>query len=122
SRYIDTFGPVDPLDLLGAPAFIPRFARLRGRSTLRFYDEAVQEIISRRRALVDSGEEPPRDLLTLLLSARDPETGMGLPEASIGANVVTFINAGHETTANALTWTLYLLSQAPEWREKAEAE
>ena len=38
------------------------------------------------------------------------------------ANIVTFIAAGHETTANALTWTLYLLSQAPEWRERVEAE
>ena len=38
------------------------------------------------------------------------------------ANILTFINAGHETTANALTWTLYLLSQSPEWRERAEAE
>ena len=38
------------------------------------------------------------------------------------ANIVTFINAGHETTANALTWTLFLLSQSPEWRERAEAD
>ena len=38
------------------------------------------------------------------------------------ANIVTFIGAGHETTANALTWTLYLLSQSPEWRERVEAE
>jgi cytochrome P450 len=49
--------------------------------------------------------EPPRDVLTLLLAARDPDTGHGLPEASIRANIVTFINAAHETTANALTWT-----------------
>jgi cytochrome P450 len=122
TRYIETFGPVDPLDLLGAPAFVPRLARWRGRSTLKFYDEAVEAIIRRRRVLIEASEEPPRDLLTLLLSARDPETGRGLPEASIGANIVTFINAGHETTANALTWALYLLSQTPEWRAKAEAE
>ena len=54
--------------------------------------------------------------------ARDPETGSGLSEAEIGANVITFIGAGHETTANALTWSLYLLSQAPEIREALEAE
>ena len=56
------------------------------------------------------------------MAARDPESGGGLPEANIRANIITFINAGHETTANALTWTLYLLSQSPEWRERAEAE
>ena len=91
------------------PAFVPRIGRLRGRGTLEFFDEAVEGIIERRRAC-DSrdGREPPRDLLTLLLAARDPETGDGLPEANIRANIITFINAGHETTANALTWTLYL--------------
>ena len=122
TRYFDTFGRIDPLDLLGAPAFVPRIARWRGREALKFFDEAVEAIIRRRRVLIEAGGEPPRDLLTLLLAARDPETGRGLPEASIRANIVTFINAGHETTANALTWTLYLLSQAPDWRAQAEAE
>jgi cytochrome P450 len=122
TRYFDTFGRVDPLDLLGAPAFIPRIGRWRGRAVLKFFDEAVDAIIGSRRALIEAGREPPRDLLTLLLAARDPETGRGLPEASIRANIITFINAGHETTANALTWTLYLLSQSPEWRARAEVE
>ena len=122
TRYAETFGRVDPLDLLGAPDFVPRIGRWLGRSTLKFYDEAVEAIIGSRRALIEAGGEPPRDVLTLLLTARDPETGEGLPEASIRANVITFINAGHETTANALTWTLYLLSRAPDWREQAEAE
>src|SRR5262249_29875873 len=111
TRFIDTFGRIDPLDLLGAPDFLPRIGRLRGRATLKFFDEAVDAIIRRRRALIAEGAEPPRDVLTLLLAARDPETGRGLAEDNIRANIVTFINAGHETTANALTWTLYLLSQ-----------
>lgn len=122
TRYMDTFGRLDPLDLLGAPAFLPRIGRWRGRDTLKFFDEAVDGIVKPRRAMIEAGRAPPRDVLTLLLAARDPETGRGLPEASIRANIVTFINAGHETTANALTWTLYLLSQAPDWRERAEAE
>lgn len=62
------------------------------------------------------------DLLTLLLSAADPETGVGLSDAEVRANILTFIGAGHETTANALTWTAYLLSCHPQWRERAEAE
>ena len=45
-----------------------------------------------------------------------------MSEDDVRANIVTFIGAGHETTANGLTWTLYLLSQAPEWRERVEAE
>jgi cytochrome P450 len=122
TRFIDTFGRIDPLDLFGAPDFLPRIGRLRGRATLKFFAEAVDAIIRRRRALIAEGAEPPRDVLTLLLAARDPETGRGLAEDNIRANIVTFINAGHETTANALTWTLYLLSQSPEWRERAEAD
>src|SRR6516165_4442521 len=73
--YLDTFGRVDPLDLLGAPAFIPRIARWRGRAALKFFDKAVDAIIESRRALIEAGREAPRDLFTLLLGARDPETG-----------------------------------------------
>ncbi len=122
TSYFDSFGRLDPLDLIGAPAFLPRFGRMRGRPALEFFNQAVDAIIARRKALLDRGDEAPRDLLTLLLAAKDPETGLGLTDASIRANVVTFIMAGHETTANGLTWTLYLLSQSPEWRSRAEEE
>ena len=122
SRYFDTIGRIDPLDVLGAPDFVPRIGRIRGRDSLAFFASAVDDIVSSRRALIASGGTPPTDLLTLLLRAADPETGRGMPEEDVRANVVTFINAGHETTANALTWTLYLLSQAPEWRARAEDE
>jgi len=122
SSYFETIGRVDPLDLLGAPDFVPRLRRRRGRGALQFFDAAVDAIIEKRRQLLSGGGEAPRDLLTLLMSAKDPENGRGIAEADIRANIVTFINAGHETTANALTWTLYLLSQSPEWRERAEAD
>ena len=122
SSYFDTIGRIDPLDLLNAPAFVPRLRRRRGRGALEFFESAVNEIVDKRRVLLAQGGEAPRDLLTLLLSARDPEDGRAIADADVRANIVTFINAGHETTANALTWTLYLLSQSPEWRERAEAD
>jgi cytochrome P450 len=122
SSYFNTIGRLDPLDLIGAPEFLPRIGRLRGRATLNFFDAAVKDIIAARRRLLASGEDPPTDILTLLLRAQDPETGRAISEDDVRANIVTFIGAGHETTANALTWTLYLLSQAPDWREKVEAE
>jgi cytochrome P450 len=122
SSYFETIGRIDLLDLLGAPAFVPRLRRRRGRGALEFFDSAVDAIIEKRRALVSRGGEAPRDLLTLLMSAKDPENGRGISEVDVRANIVTFINAGHETTANALTWALYLISQSPEWRERAEAE
>jgi cytochrome P450 len=122
TRYFETFGRLDPLDLVGAPSFLPRFWRLRGRATLRFFDKAVDDIVAARKTLIASGAGAPSDLLTLLLRAQDPETGRAISEQDVRANIVTFIGAGHETTANALTWTLYLLSQSPQWRERAEAE
>ncbi len=122
SRYFDTFGRIDPLDVLGAPDFLPRIGRIRGREAVAFFNAAIDDIVSARRALIASGATPPDDLLTLLLRAADPETGRGLSEADMRANILTFIFAGHETTANALTWTLYLLSQAPDWRARVEAE
>jgi cytochrome P450 len=126
TSYFNAFGKLDPLDMLGAPAFLPRLGRLRGRPSLRFFNETVDAIIERRKALLAGGSVPPRDLLSLLIEAKDPETGLSMPEADVRANVITFIAAGHETTANGLTWTLYLLSQAPEWRriaaEEADAE
>ncbi|RXF73347.1 cytochrome P450 [Hansschlegelia zhihuaiae] len=122
TRYFNTQGVIDPLDLFDAPAFLPRIGTLRSRPALRFFEERVAAIVAERRALIEAGTEPPDDLLTALLKARDAETGMGLTEREVGANIVTFIGAGHETTANALTWSLYLLSTAPDVRDAVEAE
>ncbi len=122
TSYFNTIGRIDPLDVIGAPDFLPRIGRLRGKDSLRFFASAVDDIIAARRALIASGASAPEDLLTLLLRAADPETGRGMSEEDVRANIVTFIGAGHETTANALTWTLYLLSQAPSWRDRVEAE
>ena len=122
NRYFETFGRLDPLDVVGAPRFLPRLGRLRGRATLQFFEAAVDDIIAARRQSIASGAAPPKDLLTLLLAAQDPQTGRAISQEDVRANIVTFIGAGHETTANALTWSLYLLSQSPHWRERAEAE
>lgn len=122
TRYFETVGRVDPLDVLGAPDFLPRIGRVLGKGSLDYLASAVSDILAARRALIASGATPPDDFLTLLLRAADPETGRGLSEADLRANIITFIGAGHETTGNALTWTLYLLSQSPRWREGVEAE
>jgi cytochrome P450 len=63
------------------------------------------------RALVSQQHERPNHILDLLLDAHDPETGEGLNEEELRANIVTLIAAGHETTANALIWSLFLLSK-----------
>ena len=122
TRYFEAIGPIDPLDVFGMPDWLPRIGRLRARPSLRFFEEVVDELVASRKALLVRGEPAPADLLTRLLEAADPETGRGLTDIEVKANIVTFIGAGHETTANALSWSLYLLSQAPDMRERVERE
>ncbi len=118
-RLFETMGRVDPLDLLGAPDWLPRITRLLGRNSLKFFRDIVAETMAMRREKMASGQDVPEDFLTLLLRAEGPE---GLTRAEIEDNIITFIGAGHETTARALGWTIYCLASAPWEREKVEAE
>jgi cytochrome P450 len=123
STYFEAIGRIDPLDLLGAPDFIPRLSRWRARLVMRFFDSAIDKIIATRRArLARDPAGVPEDLLTLLLNALDPDTGRRMTEAEVRSNILTFIAAGHETTANCLSWSLFLLSQSPFWNERVTAE
>ena len=92
-----------------------KFKRRRAARTLR---AAVAAILARRRAAGLEGD----DLLARLARAQDPETGEPMSEKQLIDNLVTFLAAGHETTAKALTWTLYLLARAPQWQERILAE
>jgi cytochrome P450 len=62
------------------------------------------------------------DLMGRLMRVRDPDTDTPMSDKQLIDNLLTFLVAGHETTAKALTWTLYLLARAPEWQERVRAE
>src|SRR5205814_201115 len=82
ATYFNTIGKIGPLDLLGVPSFVPRAAQLRVRSTLRFFESAIDEIIAtRRQRLAEHCDNLSKDILTLLLAALDPETGQRMSEA-----------------------------------------
>ncbi|WP_018689590.1 cytochrome P450 [Ahrensia kielensis] len=117
---LSTMGAVDPLDLLKAPEWLPRFRRLRGRKVLEKFRNVVRSTMDARREKIKSApDNVQNDFLTLLLNAEGPD---GLSANEIEDNLITFIGAGHETTARALGWTLYLLSKAPEERTIVEDE
>jgi cytochrome P450 len=119
--YFDVIGKLGALDLLGAPDAFPRLSQLRVRSTQRFFERAIDDLIAaRRRRLETDPRGAPPDMLTRLLQAGDGEGG--LSPAEVRSNVLTFFAAGHETTANTLTWALFLLSQSPEWMRRVERE
>ncbi len=112
--YIQTMGKPDLLDMFGTPNWVPRPWGGKGRKAAEGLKQSAVNAIERRRA---SGETR-NDLLGLLLAARDPETGKGLSDDELRDNVVTFIGAGHETTALTLTFSLYLIANAPEIQER----
>ena len=117
SRLLATTGRMDPFDVLNFPEWVPRLSKFGGRAARGYFDSMIDTLIAKRRRLLDLDRAcAPRDVLTLLLAAQDPETGAGLSDIQVRANIMSFIAAGHETTANALTWSIYLLSLSPEWR------
>lgn len=78
----------------------------------------VQRLLDKRRAGGIEGD----DLIARMLRARHPETGAPMSDEELIDNLGTFLLAGHETTAKALTWTLYLLARAPQWQMRAREE
>jgi cytochrome P450 len=86
------------------------------------WTQFVAVLIAERRAAGKSDGAPPRDLFELMVAARDPETGDAFSDAQLGDQVATMILAGHETTATALFWALYLLALDPATQEQLATE
>ncbi|WP_416897148.1 MAG: cytochrome P450 [Minwuia sp.] len=116
---IGNLGRLSTIDLLGLPEWMPRFRDPRVKEALRTLDEMILGMIENRRG---EGEGAREDLLQMLLDARDPENGEGMSDRQLRDEVLTLFAAGHETTAQALTWAFYLLSQHPEEEAKFHAE
>lgn len=89
----------------------------------RTLDSTVYSMISEHRKMLDRGQKGGDDLLFTLLQAQDEESGIGkMSDIQLRDEVMTIFLAGHETTSNALTWTLYLLSLHPDIEAKLDEE
>jgi len=108
---------LDVLLPVGIPTPHDIARRFFGRGWMAFFEGLMA-----RRRQAGAGGAPPRDLFDLLLAARDPETGQAFTPAQLRDQAATMIMAGHETTAVALSWALYLLALAPEVQDRAAAE
>lgn len=98
---------------------LPLPSNIRWLKAKQRLDETMYRIIDERRR---SGEDRG-DLLSMLLLAQDEEgDGTGMTNQQLRDEAMTLFVAGHETTANALTWTWYLLSQHPEVEAKLHDE
>ena len=95
------------------------FARARFRKRWTAF---VGQLMAERRAAGKNEGAPARDLFDLMGDARDPETGVAFTDDQLGDQVATMILAGHETTATALFWALYLLALDPATQEEVANE
>jgi len=117
--YITQAGRISLLDILGVPAWIPRPGRTTALQQLEVTKTAADAAIERRHA---RGTGTPPDLLDLLLAAQDPKSGRKMTTPELRNNLLTFIVAGHETTAQSLAWALYLMGHDPAAQDRARAE
>ncbi|MDG1431629.1 MAG: cytochrome P450 [Paracoccaceae bacterium] len=117
--YIVAAGRVTVADIFGLPSWFPRGGWLKSRRALAKMRAIADATIEARR--VAPPNETP-DLLDLLLGASDPETGRSLNTAELRDNLLTFIVAGHETTALTLSWALYLCGFDQEVQTRARTE
>jgi cytochrome P450 len=111
---------------LSLPAAVPTVRSMRFRRDRRTLESFVYGIINERRSAragqSGAGVADRGDLLSMLMLARDEETGQALSDVQLRDQVITFIGAGHETTAVALTWTFYLLSRHPDAERRVREE
>jgi cytochrome P450 len=108
------------MDFLGLPAWLAGLGRLNvADRTLGEFDKEIDRLIKLRSSSPDDG---PKDLLARLIAARDEHTGGGMNAREVRDHVITIFMAGHETTAMAMTWIWYLLSQHAAEEAKLHAE
>lgn len=117
-QVLQSVGKPDPFDLLGLPPSVPRPWGMKARAAVRSIQKNAQRCIDHRLEYPGSDT----DLLQLMLDAGDPKSGQTLDNIEIRDNLLTFIAAGHETTALALTWSIYLLALHPEWQSRIRRE
>lgn len=115
--YLETLGKIGVPDLLQWPTWTRVASAPRGYRAMVYLKAMVDRMVARRRQ-----ESPRGDLVDLLMQAKDPETGRQMDDVLLRDNLLTFIGAGHETTALALTWSLYLLGSHPPTAAKVRAE
>lgn len=101
--------------LVGLPDWVPRFQPRAVHNAARRIHRVIDDIIARCEERRGSGGT---SMMDRLLDARDPETGATLDRTALRNEATVIFMAGHETTANSLAWTWYLLSQAPAVEER----
>ncbi len=107
--------------VLPMPKWLPRFHSRKTKATARTIRNLIGQLTNARAAQIYAGTAP-EDLATKIMTTPDPETGLTFETEEMIDQVAIFFLAGHETSAAALSWSLYLLALYPEWQDKVAAE
>lgn len=106
---------------LPLPRWMPRFHSRKTRETARDIRDLIGRLTSERAKLIAAGTAPD-DLATKIMTTPDPETGRCFDTEEMIDQVAIFFLAGHETSASALAWALYLLALYPDWQDRVAQE
>ena len=107
--------------LLPLPTWVPRFHRRRAKVTARAIRGLIARLTTARAGAIAAGTAPG-DLATKIMTTIDPETGRGFETDEMVDQVAIFFLAGHETSASAMAWALYLMASHPEVQDRMAAE
>ena len=103
------------------PRWMPRFHRRDTKASARKIRNLIEALTDKRAAELKSGQAP-EDLATKLMTTPDPETGACFARDEMVDQVAIFLLAGHETSASALAWALYLMALYPDWQQRLAEE
>ncbi|SMY07563.1 cytochrome P450 [Flavimaricola marinus] len=103
------------------PSWMPKFFKSETKDTAKVIRDLITRLVDDRAAEIEAGAAPD-DLATKIMTKADPETGETFAPDEMVDQVAIFFLAGHETSASALAWTLYLLASNPAWQDKVAAE
>ena len=103
------------------PGWMPRFFKRETLRTAQVIRQLIGDLTRERLAQIADGTAPD-DLATKIMTTVDPETGDRFDVDEMVDQVAIFFLAGHETSASALSWALYLLAMYPEWQDKIATE
>ncbi|MBV1903964.1 MAG: cytochrome P450, partial [Marinosulfonomonas sp.] len=112
---------LNPATLVPMPRWIPRLHRRKTRAAARRIRSLIGDLTSARADQIAKGTAPD-DLATKIMTTPDPETGQLFETGEMVDQVAIFFLAGHETSASALSWALYLLALYPDAQERVAKE
>ncbi|MGY6549737.1 MAG: cytochrome P450 [Roseinatronobacter sp.] len=112
---------LNPAALVPLPRWVPRIFPRATRDTANRIRALIAQMVALRADQIAQGTAPD-DLATKIMTTRDPVTGGCFTHAEMVDQVAIFFLAGHETSASALAWTLYLLATHPDWQARLAVE